>query len=119
MEDLLSKLKQLLEIAADDASKDFKLTFTLETVITEVKNHCNIEDIPEGLNNVILQIAEDHYRTKYASELPQVAQTIQSVKRGDVETKLGSAKAAVEAGPGASFVQNYTAQLNSFRKLRW
>lgn len=118
METFLIKLKSLLGIPVDDTSKDGRLSFALEFVVDAIKNYCNIKEIPSELENVVLQMAEDYYRSKYADEFPQT-QAIQSVKRGDVTTTFGASKSIVKAGPGAAFVQNYAAQLNAFRKLRW
>lgn len=118
METYLIKLKSLFGIPVDDTSKDGRLSFALGFVTDAIKSYCNLSEVPAALENVVLQMAEDYYRSKYSEEFPQ-AQVIQSVKRGDVTTTFGAAKASVKAGPGAVFVQNYTAQLNAFRKLRW
>lgn len=117
--DYLSKLKDLLAIPVEDNSKDGRLIFTIETVIQAICTWCNIPIVPEELDNVVLQIAEDQYRTKYASEFPETQQAIQSVKRGDVTTTFGSSKSTVKAGPGASFLQKYESHLIAYRKLRW
>lgn len=118
MDTYLIKLKSLLGIPVDDTSKDGRLSFAIEFVTDAIKTYCNFPDVPSDLENVVLQMAEDYYRSKYPEEFPQ-AQAIQSVKRGDVTTTFGAVKASVKAGPGAAFVQNYTAQLNAYRKLRW
>ncbi|MNW13666.1 hypothetical protein D3C71_2116770 [compost metagenome] len=68
---------------------------------------------------MVLQIAEDYYRTKYPTEFEQTAAPVTSIKRGDVTTAFGSAKATVTVGSGAAFVRNYAAQLQAFRRLRW
>lgn len=118
METYLIKLKSLLGIPVDDTSKDGRISFALGFVTNAIKSYCNLAEVPAALENVVLQMAEDYYRSKYPEEFPQ-AQAIQSVKRGDVTTTFGSAKASVKSGAGAAFVQNYTAQLNAFRRLRW
>lgn len=115
----LTKLKKLLSVSQDDTSKDGQLLFALETIIQAVQTYCNIPEIPSELNNVVLQIAEDYYRTKYPTEFEQTAPAVISIKRGDVTTAFGSAKAAVVAGSGAAFVRNYATQLQAFRRLRW
>ncbi|MEK4355193.1 phage head-tail connector protein [Paenibacillus sp. FSL R7-0048] len=115
----LPKLKQLLSITIEDTSKDQRLLFALETIVQEIKTYCNISSIPEALDNVVLHIAEDYYRTKYPTEFEQTAPAVTSIKRGDVTTAFGSAKATVTVGSGAAFVRNYAAQLQAFRRLRW
>lgn len=115
----LPKLKQLLSITIEDTSKDQRLLFALETIVQEIKTYCNISSIPEALDNVLLHIAEDYYRTKYPTEFEQTAPAVTSIKRGDVTTAFGSATATVTVGSGATFVRNYPAQLQAFRRLRW
>jgi hypothetical protein len=115
----LPKLKQLLSIPLDDTAKDARLLFALETIVQEIKTYCNISSIPEALDNVLLHIAEDYYRTKYPTEFEQTTPAVTSIKRGDVTTAFGSAKATVTVGSGAAFVRNYAAQLQAFRRLRW
>ncbi len=119
MDIFLIKLKKLLTIPQDDVSKDGQLLFALETIIQAIMTYCNIPEIPSELNNVVLQIAEDYYRTKYPTEFEQTAPAVTSIKRGDVTTAFGSAKATVTVGSGATFVRNYAAQLQAFRRLRW
>lgn len=115
----LPRLKLLLSIPIEDTSKDIRLSFALETIVQEIKTYCNISSIPEALDNVVLHIAEDYYRTKYPTEFEQTSPTVTSIKRGDVTTAFGSAKATVTVGSGAAFVRNYSAQLNAYRRLRW
>lgn len=115
----LIRLKQLLLIPIENETKDFKLLFALQTIVQEIKTYCNISSIPEALDNVLLHIAEDYYRTKYPTEFEQTAPAVTSIKRGDVTTAFGSAKGTVTVGSGAAFVRNYSAQLNAFRRLRW
>lgn len=115
----LIRLKQLLLIPIENETKDFKLLFALQTIVQEIKTYCNISSIPEALDNVLLHIAEDYYRTKYPTEFEQTAPAVTSIKRGDVTTAFGSAKATVTVGSGAAFVRNYAAQLQAFRRLRW
>lgn len=115
----LLKLKQLLDIPFDETAKDFQLTFALEAIVQAIKTFCSITSIPRELDTVVLQIAEDYYRAKYASEFEQTAPAVTSIKRGDVTTAFGAAKAVVTVGSGAAFVRNYEAQLVAFRKMRW
>ncbi|WP_339245292.1 hypothetical protein [Paenibacillus sp. FSL F4-0243] len=115
----LIRLKQLLLIPIENETKDFKLLFALQTIVQEIKTYCNISSIPEDLDNVLLHIAEDYYRTKYSTEFEQATPAVTSIKRGDVTTAFGSAKATVTVGSGAAFVRNYAAQLQAFRRLRW
>lgn len=115
----LVRLKQLLGIPIDETAKDFQLKFALESIVQGIKTFCNISSIPRELDTVVLQIAEDYYRAKYPTEFAQAAPAVTSIKRGDVTTVFGSAKAIVTVGSGAAFVRNYEAQLIAFRRMRW
>lgn len=115
----LPRLKSLLGIEQSDTSKDDRLLFALESIVNGINTYCNLTVIPAALDNVVLQIAEDYYRAKYPTEFEQAAPAVVSVKRGDVQTNFAAPKGAVVAGPGAAFVQNYAAQLNAFRRMRW
>lgn len=115
----LEKLKGLLGIPLDDQSKDARLVFTIDSVVQAVLIWCNITEVPQALDLVVLQITEDKYRTKYSTEFPEAQQSVQSVKRGDVTTTFLAAKSTVNAGNGAAFLDDYTAQLMAYRKLRW
>lgn len=115
----LPGLKVLLGIPIENVLKDFQLTFVLESIVQAIKTFCNITSIPPALDTVVLQIAEDYYRAKYPTEFEQTAPVVTSIKRGDVTTAFGSAKAVVTVGSGASFVRNYEAQLVAFRRMRW
>ncbi len=114
----MPKLKAMLDIPPEDTSKDERLSFVLETVVQAVKTYCRLSLLPPELDLVIVQIAEDYYRTKYADEFPKET-VIQSVKRGDVQTTFGAAKPTVRAGSDAQFVQGYASQLRAFRRMRW
>ncbi|OMF95133.1 hypothetical protein [Paenibacillus sp. FSL R7-0273] len=115
----LPKLKVLLGIPLESVTKDFQLIFALESIVQAIKTFCNITSIPRELDTVVLQIAEDFYRAKYATEFEQTAPTVTSIKRGDVTTTFGGSKAVVTVGSGAAFVRNYEAQLIAFRRMRW
>ncbi|GAA4827998.1 hypothetical protein GCM10023310_00860 [Paenibacillus vulneris] len=109
----LIKLKSLLGIGPGDISKDDRLLFAIETVVQGVMSYCNITEIPPALVNTVVLIAKDYDKSQNPEETSQM---VQSVKRGDVQTTFFNSGSG---GPGASFVQAYSKQLNAFRKLRW
>lgn len=115
----LPQLKDLLSIAEHDHAKDNRLLFVLQSIVEAVKTYCNIDSIPASHDHVVLMIAEDYYRDKYPTEFERTAAPVVSVKRGDVQTTFGNAKATVVSGPGAAFVQGYAAQLHAIRRMRW
>lgn len=62
VENKLERLKQLLGIT--DNTKDFVLQYELDTVTDMVLNYCNITEIPEKLENIILSMCVDKYRAE-------------------------------------------------------
>ena len=116
MTEQLAKLKLLLGIANE--LQDGVLSFVLETVQEMVLNYCNLDAIPEGLKNTVVRMAADLYRSEGYGQAaaPQVAK---SVTRGDVTVAYGDVKAVAEITGGKSVLDDYKAQLQAYRKLRW
>ena len=114
---MLEKLKILLG-DPNDATTDVILSFVLDTVQSEVKNYCNIEEIPAELENIVVRMAVDLYRSEgYGSAAaPQAAK---SVSRGDVTIAYGDGGATAEITGGKAVLDDYKAQLQAFRRLRW
>lgn len=112
----LERLKKLLGIADD--SKDELLQFTIDNVTDMVLNYCNIPEVPEKLENIILSMCVDKYRAEsLGSETSQGA--VKSISEGDVSVSYGSAY-SVSDNPGMEFLKGYKAQLDRFRRLgRW
>ena len=113
---MLEKLKMILGM--QDTEKDGVLSFTLESAEQAVKGYCHIDEIPAALENTVIRIAADMYRSEgYGQDsAPRVAQ---SVSRGDVSINYGNGSATAEIGGVKSFIDDYKAQLNAFRRLRW
>ena len=112
---MLERLKKLLGIA--DESKDEILQFTINNVTDMVLNYCNITEVPEKLENIILSMCVDKYRAEsLGSETSQG--TVKSISEGDVSVSYGSA--SVSDNPGMEFLKGYKSQLDRFRRLgRW
>ena len=113
---MLERLKKLLGIA--DYSKDELLQFTIDNVTDMVLNYCNIPEVPEKLENIILSMCVDKYRAEsLGSETSQGA--VKSISEGDVSVSYGSAY-SVSDNPSMEFLKEYKVQLDRFRRLgRW
>ena len=114
--DRIDKLKKLLGITGNDM--DFILNFVLEAVTDMVLNYCNIAELPEGLENIVLSMCVDKYRAEgYGSE--QAAGNVKSISEGDVSVAFGSPFSGTD-NPSMPFLKGYEQTLNRFRKLgRW
>ena len=114
---MTQKLKLLLGITGEE--QDGVLTFVLDSVTDLVLNYCHLDEIPPRLENIVVRMAADLYRSEGYGQTaaPQAAQ---SVTRGDVTVSYDSnASAAAEiTGAGKSLLDDYRAQLNAFRRLR-
>ena len=109
----IEMLKTILGITG----KDELLQFVLDTVMDEVKNYCNITEIPSELDNIILRMAADVWRSEGYGNVSR-PQTAASVSRGDVSVSFDGQSTAEIAGL-KSILDDYRAQLAAFRKLRW
>lgn len=89
----------------------------LDKIQDMVCNYCNIEEVPKGLENVMLNMAVDLYRAESLGQ--ETAEgTVKSITEGDVTVSFSSAS-AVSENSGMQFLKGYTAQLNRYRKLKW
>lgn len=109
----LDKFKQLLGII--DAAQETALQFILDDVTETILNYCNLNELPQGLENTAYRMAIDIYRAEGigASEAP--AGEVASIKEGD--TTVAFKQAASESYYTASVLKNYTVQLNRYRRL--
>lgn len=89
----------------------------LDKVSDMVCNYCNIDDVPKGLENVMLNMAVDLYRAESLGQ-EQAEGSVKSITEGDVTVSFASASSASE-NLGMTFLKDYTAQLNRYRKLGW
>ena len=114
---MLDKLKLLLGIAGEE--QDGVLSFVLETVTDMALNYCNLDEIPPRLESIVVRMAADQYRSEGYGQAA-APQTAQSVTRGDVTVNYGNNSNTAEiTGAGKSILDDYRAQLNAFRRLRW
>lgn len=116
---MTQKLKLLLGITGEE--QDGVLSFVLDSVTDLVLNYCHLDEIPPRLENIVVRMAADLYRSEGYGQTaaPQVAQ---SVTRGDVTVNYGSgnnSNTAEITGAGKSILDDYRVQLNAFRRLRW
>jgi len=104
-------------LGLENDEKDAILCFVLEKTQDMVCNYCNIQQIPERLENVLLNIAVDIYRAESLGQ-EQAEGNLKSITEGDVTVSFGSAYSIAE-NPGMQFLKNYNAQLNKYRKFSW
>lgn len=111
----LERLKQLIGVKNEE--KDPALLFALDKTEDMILNYCNIQKIPEKLEKVMLNMAVDLYRAESLGQ-EQAEGTVKSITEGDVTVSFASAS-SVSENLGMTFLKDYTAQLDRYRKLKW
>ena len=110
---MVNTLKSLLGI--EDDSKNVLLEFSIEQARQVVKDYCNINEVPEVLNSVIIKMAMDYYRNEQPGE-KEVPQVVTSITEGDTSTSYSkSTSTEFESG----LIKNYEKQLKRYRKVRF
>lgn len=112
----LAKLKALLGIAADDTSQDASLQFILDDVSETIRNYCNLDELPSGLEHTAYRMAIDLYRNEAIGEADAPVGSVSSIKEGDTQTDFNK---TATAGYAETLLKNYHAQLNRYRRLSW
>lgn len=116
---MLEEVKVLLGISKDDRSKDDIITFIIRRVEKRVCNYCNLKNVPKGLEETILFMVVDAYRsTQYGQE--KVDDEVKSISKGDTSTSFKTPTEIIsESIKTPHFINEYKSELNAFRKLRW
>ena len=71
---MLTLMKELLDMAPDDTSKDTILNFYLSKSETSIKKYSNIDTIPEEYENSIVELAIYFYKNKDKAGLISLTQ---------------------------------------------
>ena len=111
----LNKLKGLLGIALIDTTKDAILEFTIDDVEETIINHCNITEIPTGLNNTVMRMSMDLYRNENLGDESIALGSISSISEGDTSTNFRSSASEFKD----SLLKDYKSKLNKYRKVVW
>ena len=77
----LDKFKQLLGII--DAAQETALQFILDDVTETILNYCNLNELPQGLENTAYRMAIDIYRAEGIGTSEAPAGEVASIKEGD------------------------------------
>lgn len=108
------RLKGLLGISEDDISQDILLQFVMEDIEETIRNYCNLEEIPAGLEHTSYRMAMDLYRYDRPGE-GDAPVTVASISEGDTSTSFTSAADALSGG----VLKDYQGQLNRYRRVAW
>lgn len=114
----LETMKEALSRRLGKTIEDPLLVDVLADAITDVKNYCNLPEIPPELYSTVVRIAMDMWRgAGYGQET--APQQVTSVKRGDVQTSFATPGfTGANAAGGADYKAPYLPLLRDFRVLR-
>lgn len=111
MPEKLETLKRFLGISGEE--QDAMLEFILLDIEETVKNYCNLEEVPEGLQHTVLRMAVDVYRNEKPGE-DGVPVTVKSISEGDTSTSFGTVETS---GYVETVLKDYRKQLNRYRRV--
>lgn len=115
MNPLLTKLKMLLGIK--DESRSELLSFLIEETTDKICNYCNIEKVPKELETTLLSMCIRLYRTENLGQ-EETKREVKSMSEGAVSVSFDSA-INENQGKAMDFLEDYTNQLNKYRKVGW
>lgn len=102
---------EIIDIVLAELELDVPTALTMldiARVTQQVKNYCNIDEIPEALNFTIADMVLDLQNARSGSNV-----TITDVDMGDTSYSF-SVDTAIDG-----LVRDYQANLSAFRRLRW
>ena len=116
---MLELLKKLLGAGADADIAQFCLDDATQLAL----DYCNIAEIPQSMETLIVRMAVDLYRLGGYGSTESPQGPITSIKEGEQSVTyatLGFAqdRGAMAADNGAAILANYQLRLNEYRKLR-
>lgn len=118
---MITTVKILLGIDLNDNSKDQVLDFLSSIMVKKVKNYCNITTIPEDLEDVVAEMVVVLYKKQYgggsAISIGTGAIKKETVGNHTIEYDVGSASSS--SSITQDILNDYRAQLNSFRKIKF
>lgn len=109
------KVKELLGTDNDTA-----VDFTVAMVTDEVLNYCNLKQLPERLENIVVMMCCDALKQNgLDKEHQDQSDNIKSIHEGDTSISyISPTEVILERVKNPSFMFQYASQLNRFRRLR-
>jgi hypothetical protein len=100
----LKKAKLILCIETNDESKDELLGLYIDITMQEILNYCNITELPEALELILIRLAAEMYRESEAGTVSVITEDGRSVS---FENAAASVRKRI----------NRNDELKQFRKL--
>jgi len=112
--EILRTLKKLLGVKNDDS--DEVLLFTINSTIDMICSYCRLQYVPKQLDNVVLNIAMDLYRSRSFGQ-EQTEGTVKSITEGDVSVAFDTQNQ--KSLSSSDTLKNYKIQLDRYRRMGW
>ena len=111
------KIKEIIKLKLkDDSITDAIIDLSLLEATEYVKEHCNLNAIPDNLSFKVADIAIDLINIEFRSNTKTVEKEVKSISRGD--TSITYTDKPKEEKKEDMF-KRYHRDLNKYRKLRW
>lgn len=91
------------------------LEYSVDNAISIAKNYCSIDDIPEGLENTVIDMAIDIFKSGQYSDNEETGR-LKSITEGDVSMSFGD---TLFEEYGLSGIKNYEKRMMPFRRIKW
>ena len=131
MFDVKSVIERLTEIGYEVKESDsFSLTFCVEKVRSTIKNETNLQDVPEGLGHIAIDMAVGEFLLEKKTFAPDdiavldLTGVVKEIKEGDTTTSFGTGESTQTPEQRLTTYINYLltygkAEFSSFRRLKW
>lgn len=110
---LACNLKELVGGLSTDSP--FLFGFTVDKAWNMICSYCNIDTVPDALEQTLLSICVDIYRTENYGNKEEKG-SVKSISEGDVSVSYAS---EYSNNPSSAFLKDYKSQLNKYRKVAW
>lgn len=115
------------EVKADD---EFALTFCVEKVRNTIKAETNQKDVPEGLEQIAVDMAAGEFLLSKKTFAPNdlvgfdLDYAVKQIQTGDTNTVFATGEGSLTPEQRLTTFINYLlsygkAEFNSFRRIRW
>lgn len=109
---------------------EFALTFSIQKVENTIKNDCNTPSIPDGLMNIVVDMAAGEFLTAKKTFSPDsissldLDMAVKQIKTGDTDTVFAIGEGSLTDEQRLSAFLNYLmtygrSEFSCYRKLRW
>ena len=112
--DSSSSGEEIPEEPGSSSSVDNILDFILADVEEVIKNYCNVEEVPEGLEQTAYRMAVDLYRNENIGQEESASGPVASMTEGDTSVSF---RQYVDEHFKDTVLKNYRSVLNRYRRI--